>query len=162
MRKSTLLPVTALLALAGCATAPPAPTVDPAAEAAKIRDLETAQIKNFAAKDIDKIMAFYADDATFMGAGAPQVTGKDAIRKALTGFIADPNLKLDFTAQRVEVGQSGDVAFSQGTYTLTVTDPKTKKPTNDKGSYVTGYKKQADGTWKAVSDINVSEIIGAS
>ncbi|HEV3329860.1 MAG TPA: hypothetical protein VG096_02690 [Bryobacteraceae bacterium] len=26
------------------------------------------------------------------------------------------------------------------------------------GSYVTGYKKQGDGSWKAMSDINESEV----
>jgi hypothetical protein len=28
----------------------------------------------------------------------------------------------------------------------------------DHGGYVTVYKKEADGAWKAVSDINVSEV----
>ena len=45
------------------------------------------------------------------------------------------------------------MAYTQGAYTLTLTDPVTKKPINDKGSYVTLYKKQPDGSWKAVSDI---------
>jgi ketosteroid isomerase-like protein len=84
--------------------------------------------------------------------------GKDSMRKGLQLMLADPNLKLEFNAQRVEVAKSGDLAFSQGTYQLTVTDGKTKKPITDKGNYVTGYRKQADGSWKAVSDINVSEL----
>jgi hypothetical protein len=41
---------------------------------------------------------------------------------------------------------------------MTVTDPKTKKAITDKGTYVTGYRKQTDGSWKAVSDINTSEL----
>lgn len=84
--------------------------------------------------------------------------GKDAMRKALQPMLADPNLKLEFSSQRVEVARSGDVAFTQGTYQLTVTNGKTKKPIIDKGTYVTGFKKQADGSWKAVSDINTSEL----
>jgi uncharacterized protein (TIGR02246 family) len=148
----------ALVALAGCSTAPPpAPAVDTATEAAKIRDMESTEMKDIAAKDVDKVMNFYADDATLMTPGAPAAKGKDEIRKAFAGMAADPNFKLDFSAQRIEVGKGGDVAFSQGTYTLTMTDAKTKKPMTEKGSYVTGYKKQADGNWKAVSDINVSE-----
>jgi ketosteroid isomerase-like protein len=27
----------------------------------------------------------------------------------------------------------------------------------DKGNYVTAYKKQADGSWKAIQDINTSD-----
>jgi len=45
---------------------------------------------------------------------------------------------------------------------MTLTDAKRKKPVTDKGSYVTGYRKQADGSWKAVSDINVSEVAPTS
>lgn len=146
------------MVLAGCNATPPAPTVDVAAEEAKVRDAEATDIKSWAAKDVEKILAFYADDATLMTPGMAAMKGKDAMRPVLKGLLADPNLKLEFSAQRVEVGKSGDVAFSQGTYQMVVTDPKTKKPVTDKGSYVTGYKKQADGSWKAVSDINVSEL----
>ena len=158
MRKTGLLISVWVLSLTGCATAPPAPAVDAAAEEAKIRQAEATNLKNWAAKDAEALLTFYADDATLMTPGMPAMKGKDAMRPALKAMLADPNLKLDYSAQRVEVGKSGDVAFSQGTYTMTMTDPKTKKPTTDKGSYVTGYKKQADGSWKAVSDINVSEV----
>ena len=39
-----------------------------------------------------------------------------------------------------------------------MTNPKTKKPVTDKGKYVTVYKKQADGSWKAVADILNSDM----
>jgi uncharacterized protein (TIGR02246 family) len=147
-----------LLLLPACSTSPPAPAVDLAAEEAKIRDAEATDLKGWGAKDVDKILAFYADDATLMTPGMPAMKGKESMRSMLKTMLADPNLKLEFSAQRVEIAKSGDVAFSQGTYTMVVTDPKTKKPITDKGSYVTGYKKQADGSWKAVSDINESEL----
>ncbi len=147
-----------LVVLAGCNTTPPAPAVDLAAEESKVRDAETTDMKSWAAKDVDKILNFYVDDATLMTPGMPAMKGKDAMRPVLKAIVADPNLKLDFSAQRVEIAKSGDVAFSQGTYTMVTTDAKTKKPVTDKGSYVTTYKKQADGSWKAVSDINVSEV----
>lgn len=153
-----LLSLSGLLVLASCASAPSAPAVDVAAEEAKIRDLEANQVKNFAAKDIDKIIAFYADDATLMVAGDPVRKGKDEIKKGLGAMVADPSLNMQFSPQRVEIGKSGDVAFTQGSYQLTISDPKSKKPITDKGSYVTGYKKQADGSWRAVSDIAVSAL----
>lgn len=161
MHRISLACAGTLLFVASCAQTPSAPTVDVAAEEAKIRDLEATQVKNFASKDLDKIMAFYADDATLITAGAPALHGKDAIRKGLAGMVADPNLNLRFKADRVDVGKSGDVAFSQGSYELTTSDAKTRKPLNDRGSYVTTYKKQADGSWKAESDIVVSELPAA-
>ena len=44
------------------------------------------------------------------------------------------------------------MVYSQGTYTMTVSNQKTKKPMTDKGKFLTVYMKQADGSWKAVSD----------
>ncbi len=131
--------------------------MDLASEQAKIRELEATNLRNWQAKDTDGLLSFYADDATLMTPGMPAMKGKEAMRPVLKTLLADPNLKLEYTAQRVEIAKSGDVAFSQGNYQMTVTDQKSHKPMVDKGSYVTGYRKQADGNWKAVSDINVSE-----
>ncbi len=41
---------------------------------------------------------------------------------------------------------------------MTMTNPATKQPLSDHGSYVTTYAKQADGSWKAVADIATSEV----
>ncbi len=73
-------------------------------------------------------------------------------------MTADPAMSLKFQATKTDVAKSGDLAYTQGTYTLTLTDPKTKKIITDHGSYVTTYRKQADGTWKAVADIATSEV----
>jgi ketosteroid isomerase-like protein len=41
---------------------------------------------------------------------------------------------------------------------MTTTDPKTKKPVTDKGKYLIAYKKQTDGTWKVVADMESSDM----
>jgi ketosteroid isomerase-like protein len=56
---------------------------------------------------------------------------------------------------KVEV--SGDLAYSQGAYSVMFTDPKTKKVVAETGRYVEVYKKQADGSWKVLQDINSPE-----
>jgi uncharacterized protein (TIGR02246 family) len=141
--------------LTGCAPAPQPDTHD--ADVQAIKDNEAQWNKDYLAKDVDKLVAHYTDDATLMTPGAAPAAGKEAIRAAMKEMIGDNALALAFQASRVEVAKSGELAFTQGSYTLTVTDPGTKKPINDKGSYVTAYKKQADGSWKAVSDIASSE-----
>ena len=161
MLKFTVVSFAGFLLLAGCNTAPPAPStpaVDISAEKAKIQDLETAWSKDAAAKDLDKSVANYADDAILMTPGVPAAKGKDAIRAAWKDMLADPKGKLAFSTERVEVSASGDLASSKGSYTMTMTNPKTKKPVEDKGSYLTVYKKQADGNWKAIEDITSSEV----
>ena len=47
----------------------------------------------------------------------------------------------------VEVAKSGDIAYSRGTYEMTATDPQTKQPILIKGTYVTTFRKAADGSW---------------
>ena len=74
MLKFTVVPLTSLLLLTGCNSAPPtpaAPVVDVAAEQAKLRDLEAAWLKDAAAKDVEKCVANYSDDAVLMMPGAP-------------------------------------------------------------------------------------------
>jgi ketosteroid isomerase-like protein len=53
----------------------------------------------------------------------------------------------------VDAAKSGDLGYSQGAYTMTFTDPKTKKVRTVNGKYVTVFQKPADGGWKAVADI---------
>jgi len=144
-----------LLSLAACSQAPPpAPPDMRAADEKAIHDDEVAWNQDWAAKDIEKIVSHYADDATLMIPDFPLMKGKDAMRAALKEMVADKNLALSFSSSTLEASKGGDVAYMQGTYSLTETDPKTKKAVTEKGKYVTVYKKQADGSWKAVEDIN--------
>jgi ketosteroid isomerase-like protein len=49
------------------------------------------------------------------------------------------------------------MGVTQGTYTMDAKDPSGKID-HDHGSYVTMYRKQADGSWKAQLDIVTSEV----
>jgi ketosteroid isomerase-like protein len=40
---------------------------------------------------------------------------------------------------------------------LTATDQASKKPATEKGRFVAIFRKQADGAWKAIQDINNAE-----
>ena len=148
------------LVTAGCSPAPPAVTAAAPdtreTDATSIRAMEEGWNKDYETKDASKLLAHYTDDATLMGPGMPASHGKAAIEKTLKEMLADPSVSLKFKPSRVEVARSGDVAFTEGAYEMTMTSPATKKPVHDKGSYVTVYRK-VDGAWKTVSDIATSE-----
>jgi uncharacterized protein (TIGR02246 family) len=146
------------LSLAACNQTPPAAPDTHDADVKAITDTEVQANQAWAAKDADKVMAFYADDAILMTPGAEMVHGKDAIRDGLKQMLADPALSLTFQSSKVDVAKSGDLGYTAGTYKLTVTDPATHKPINDHGNYVTTFRKQADGSWKAVADIASSAV----
>jgi uncharacterized protein (TIGR02246 family) len=131
---------------------------NPDADVQAIRDTEKQWNQDFVGKDPAKLAAHYTDDAVLMTPGESATNGRDAIQKMLQTMVTDPALSLKFQATKVDVASSGDLGYSRGTYTMTMTDPRTKKPMNDHGSYVTTYRKQADGSWKAVADIVTSEV----
>jgi uncharacterized protein (TIGR02246 family) len=144
----------ALIAIA-CSTAPSAPAPPPdtrAADVQAVNDLEAAWVKDAATKDADKWAGYFTDDGSGLYPGAPTLNGKAAIKAAMVAILADPNFALTFAPTRTVASKGGDMVYSEGTYSMTLTNPKTKKPMTDKGKYLTVFMKQADGTWKATSD----------
>jgi uncharacterized protein (TIGR02246 family) len=128
------------------------------ADVKAIQANDTQWNQDFASKDVDKLTAHYAPDAVLIVAGGPAISGQDAIRNTIKQMTADPAMNLKFQSSKVDVAASGDLAYTQGSYTLSITDPHTGKVVNDHGSYVTTYRKQADGSWKAVADIVATEV----
>jgi uncharacterized protein (TIGR02246 family) len=139
--------------LSGCKVAPDSRTADVQA----IRDSEAAWEKAFATKAPEKAEAFYADDADSMLPDTPLMAGKQAILAGMKPELGDPNFSLFFSPAKVEVAQSGDIAYTQGRFAYTTTDPKTGKRVGQSGNYVEVYKKQADGSWKVEEDIATEE-----
>ena len=145
-----------MVILSGACGPQPAPDTRAADERA-IRDLEAEWSKLFAAKDLDGFVAFYADDVATFPPNGPMANGKDASRAALKPMFEAPGFSGSFQPTKVEVARSGDMGYSYGTYAMTMNDAK-GNPTNDRGKYVTVYKKQADGKWKPVVDIFNSDL----
>lgn len=156
-RYVAIAPLVLSLLQFACTQAPPVPPDTRAADEKAIREAEAQWAKDFRAKDLDKIVSYYGDDASALMPGMPIITGKGAIRSALQVLVADPAFALDFSASKVYVSKGGDLAYVQGTYSMTSTDRKSKKPVTEKGKYLTVYKKQADGSWKAIEDMDNSD-----
>jgi uncharacterized protein (TIGR02246 family) len=109
------------------------------------------------AKDLDKATSYYADEAIFFVNDGARVKGKDAIKMAWKPMLETPGPGLTFETTYVEVARSGDLAYEYGTDDLK-TEAKKGKVADEKGKYVVVWKKQADGSWKAVTDIdNIGE-----
>jgi uncharacterized protein (TIGR02246 family) len=117
---------------------------------AAVTAAEADMLAAFKAKDAAKLTSHYASDAVLAIPGRT-VKGADAITKANSDDLKDPAFALDFTNERTDA--SGDLAYTSGSYKVTYTDAKTKKVVKGQGTYVTVFKKQADGSWKAVADI---------
>jgi ketosteroid isomerase-like protein len=147
-----MLASAAAFAMAGCAKG-----AQPAVDASKIADTIKAQEagwqKAYADKDLNALAGEYADDAALGSPGDPLASTDIDRRKSIQSLIGDPNFKLSFASDDVRVASAGDMASSRGHYTITTTDKATSKPVTSSGTYLTVYKKQADGGFKAVEDM---------
>lgn len=115
--------------------------------------IEAGWNQAFHTKNLDAIVTPYASDAVLVLPGLPAQVGTSAIRNVYVEALKDPNFDLTLAIDRMEVANSGDLAFTQGHFTMKGTDPQTKQATTTAtGSYATIYKKQADGEWKAIQD----------
>ncbi len=142
----------AMPALAIAACTQPAEKTDTEALKQQIVQQEARWNQAYAKRDGAALAGMYADDAALANPGEALVRGKDAIEKATAAFASDPHLKVVFSANRIEVAQSGELGYSRGQYTLTMTNAETGKPETSTGHYLTVWKKQDDGSWKALED----------
>lgn len=152
----TILIAAAFLACAACqqpAEKPAAP-VDTTADAEAIKAAEQSQIAAIQAKDGAKSAANYSDDAIFVEESGKVTQGSEAIKAAFAEMAKDPALAIDYQQGKTVVSSGGDMAYSTATYSFTVTDPKSGKPVTTKGSNLSVWQKQADGSWKLVADNN--------
>jgi uncharacterized protein (TIGR02246 family) len=155
-RASSLLTTLVCLILTGCS--PSAAPDRREADANALRNGEVAAfVRDWAGKDADRIAAHYTADGNFMIPNAPTVTGKDAIGKAMKGALSDPNWSMELKPVQVDVSGAGDLAYTRGSYVLTATDPARGNAVTEKGRFVIVFRKQADGSWKAVQHISNSE-----
>ena len=150
------------LFLCGCVVLLSFTIVSPAAAAdtkieKALRDLDAQWSAAAGAKDIDKTVSFYSEDAVVMPPNAPSATTKEAIRSIWKEVVASPGAAVSWKATKVEVAKSGDLACVSGTYEETTIDAS-GKPVNDRGKYVEVWEKQADGKWKCGADIWNSDL----
>jgi uncharacterized protein (TIGR02246 family) len=120
-------------------------------EESAIRETISAWSQAAGAKDLNKCVSFYTDDASVLPFNAPIATGKDQIR-AFWSQVTNPDYSFSWRPTKIEVAQSADLAYEIGTFDLTVAD-QTGKSSASRGKYVIVWKKQANGEWKAAADI---------
>jgi len=116
-----------------------------------IRDLDALWSNAAGAKDLDKTVAFYADDASMLPSNAPVAHGKDAIRAVWSQFMSMPGYAMSFAPTKVVVATSREMAYEIGTYQFTANDAQ-GKPSASPGKFVVVWGKRG-GQWKVIADI---------
>ena len=135
-----------LLAIAGCA---PRSQADARAEVVRT---DAEWLKAVQARDAERALSYWSDDAIVFPPGSPAVSGKGAIREFVAKSLATPGFSITWKTEAVVVSSGGDLAYTTGTNRVTVNAPDGKQVVID-GKAVSIWRRQRDGAWKCVVDI---------
>jgi ketosteroid isomerase-like protein len=122
-----------------------------------LRDLDAQWSKAAAARDLERTVAFYSDDAIVLPPNATAAATKETVRNVWKEFLGAPGLMISWEPSKVKLGHNGAMAWVSGRYELTMNDA-TGKPMNDRGKYLEVWEKQADGNWKCAADMWNSDL----
>ncbi len=100
------------------------------------------------AGDIEAALALYESTATFVPQPGQAVTGTEAIRQAMSGFIA---MKPKLVLEDVKAVRSGDIALLYSRWFMTGTGPDGNS-VNMSGRGREVVRRQRDGTWRFIID----------
>ena len=103
-------------------------------------------------RDVENVLAFWADDAVVMPPGSPPISGKAAIRDYVVKSFQTAGFEISWKPEEVVVSRSGDLAWARESNRVTFTGPDGKPVVID-GKAVTVWKKGEDGVWRCVADI---------
>jgi ketosteroid isomerase-like protein len=137
--------------LAACAGRP-----DPAAEEAKLMETSRAWSRAAAGGDVDAILAYWADDALVLPPGLPPLRGRAALRTYLETSMKTPGFRISWEPLEAKVSREGDMGYLVERTTVTVDGPD-GRPVTQHFRGVTIWRRQSDGSWKNVVDINNAE-----
>src|SRR5437762_5224892 len=144
LRFATAAVFACFVCVSGCnqqaTQSPPADTR--AADEAAVRAASAEWAKVAAAKDLEKTLSYYAEDASMFPPNAPIVTGSEARRKMWTQLFSPAEVVFSNGATKVEVAKSGDLAYEIGTFQYAFKDDK-GNPVKQVGKYVVVWRKQS-------------------
>lgn len=122
-----------------------------------LRAADQAWLKVYAAKDLERTVAFFDEQGSVLPANQRAATGKKAVTELMREEFTLQDYKLTWTPTWVGVAASGDLGYTGGSYDFSCKDASGKTIT-DKGKYLTVWKKQADGSWKVLLDMSNSDL----
>jgi len=113
------------------------------------------------AGDLDNFLSIWDDNATRMEPDNPSFIGKDNVKKFFEPSFGAFNINVAIYGE-IETQISGDMAFSRGTYILSLTPKEGGPKTTIDGKWLDILKRQADGSWKIYIDMvnfNASPVV---
>lgn len=105
-----------------------------------------------ATKDARKVGSFYAENAIAYPPGEPMASGQAAAEQVWARYFKDPSFEISWKSDRAEAAASGDIGYTSGAYQCAYRGPD-GRPVREQGKFLCVWRKQADGSWKAIHDM---------
>jgi uncharacterized protein (TIGR02246 family) len=139
MRRTVLLALTlgTCCGAAGCVGR----DVDLAAATEAVRARSAGCAAAEAAKDIERALAFWAEDAVLQAPGTPQLQGRDAVREVYRKSLGATK-EFSGTTSHITVSRGGDLAFEYGINRMVYPGPQ--GDLLDMGKYLVVWKNVKD------------------
>jgi ketosteroid isomerase-like protein len=127
------------------------PKINLEAELKALRQMDNDWSMVCATKDADRYMTFYDKDATVIDFNGQVTKDMDAILKSVTESFAIPGMSMTFHNENASIAKCGDIGYTTGTWDMQWNDDKSEQ-LKAHGPYLVIWKKQIDGSWKAIVD----------
>jgi uncharacterized protein (TIGR02246 family) len=95
--------------------------------------------------------SYFAENGSMVGQTGAPVVGPEAIRARMEPVFANPDFSLRWQPTRAEILIPGHVGYTTGRYERRAKN-KEGKVEVEHGTYVSVWRKQADGSWKIILD----------
>ena len=102
-------------------------------------------------KDAKRYVEFYDKDGIVIEFNGQINQNKDTILKSITSEFLTPGYSLSWNVQNAVVAKAGDLGYTTGSYDMQWTTEKGEQM-KEHGPYLVIWKKQVDGSWKAIVD----------
>lgn len=126
-----------------------APGGSPSKDAAGARVLmeaDSAFSAAASARGVEGFLEFVADSATFFD-GSSMHRGREAVGESWRPLLETPGNSMTWKPTSADIAASGDLGYTIGRWEFTGAEGSAR------GSYVTIWRRQPDGSWKVVVDI---------
>lgn len=130
----------------------PETTVDTESARSAIQASADAWETAIVAGDVDALLAINTDDAIVMGTGMPPARGTEELRAAYEAMLSEVDFEeFSIDMERIEVAESGDMAWAVGTTNARVTLPDGETAeTQDR--FAVAFE-NVDGEWRVAADV---------
>ncbi len=128
-----------------------APIDNRSGDEAVIRLTSLACMGTVVAREVERVLTFYADDAFVLPPKGPSAEGKEQIGQFWSQLVRDQGYVFRWKSTRIGAAKSGDLAYEFGTYEMALKDAK-EKPASQ-GKFLAVWRKQGSDNWKMVAQM---------